>query len=92
MSLHREKGIYVGRFKLEGEWEYRTAYVEDVNRTIPDYGINKDWTEAQQVLSYSVNFCKKIDILKKGEVIFYDTEFPKMTMREATEIIIGYEQ
>lgn len=87
----REKGVYVGRWVDEDlEWEYRCSYVEDINRTIEEYGTNKDWSMAQQVICFSNSpVYKKLPIRAHTvENIFYDTVFPNMTMIEAVNITI----
>jgi hypothetical protein len=86
-----KKGFYIGKFISEdGDfWEYRKAFIQNIERTIPEYGLNKDWVQAQQVIAYS-----RGEVLKDfsrglvGEVINYNSPFPTMSMREATDIII----
>lgn len=101
MTKKDETGIYIGRFLTpDGEdWEYRTAFIQNVNRTIPEYGLNLEWVKAQQVISF-INSGKTLFIGKIGEklnpedfeIIHYDSVFPEMTMREATNIILEYNQ
>jgi len=95
--------IYLGRFvDVNGQFEYRIGRSNNIDLTIGEYGINRHWTEAQQVvvfgqskvftflglaMDYALEMYKELSHLNNPvEPIFYDTKFANWTREEALEI------
>ena len=100
-------GIYVGRWLNEdNNFIYTVAQIQDVERTIPEYGTPHLWTEAQQVLCFGKSkiYKKEDKAMDYGlsllnvflncrgvEEIFYDSFYPKqLSMQKAIDFITGY--
>jgi hypothetical protein len=95
--------IFIGRFVDENSnFEYRVGRSNSIGLTVGEYGTNRHWTEAQQVIvyggstvfvdaglamEYALNTYNELSHLQNPvEVIFYDTVFAKWTKEEALEI------
>lgn len=103
-----ENTICIGRWIKDDYYIYKVAQIQNVERTIEEYGIPRPWSLAQQVLCYpreevfgdmSLAETKAILLLDKFpkvrviEKVFYDTPFPEdISMQDATGYLLGYEK
>ncbi len=99
MDKNNKLGVYIGRFVKFDEAEenlefvYRVKKIQDIERTIPEYGTQRPYTEAQQVLAWTNSFeysdpsialTKANQIFEESsdckyvESINYDTVFPEI--------------
>jgi hypothetical protein len=103
----RKGKLYIGRFleKRSGEdggyyYSFRVGRSENIDSTIEEYGINKEWSLAKQVLTFwdSEEFVLLYDVMdwsmkydEGKELIYYDLPFPKMGLEHAIGIISNFE-
>ena len=108
MDKNNKLGVYIGRFVRFNEAEenlefvYKVKKIQDIERTIPEYGIQRPYTEAQQVLAWTNSFeysdpsialTKANQIFEESsdckyvETVNYDTIFPEITLAVARATI-----